>query len=190
MVTFLEDDMIDDEDKEKAFLIAAQNGRVEIVRLLLEDGEIDLGFQEAYTGMSALMYAAENGYIEVVNVILQHDEFQNEMLVDMRNSFGKTAYDIASSYGHNDICDILSPRVEKKTTSFSSIKERLLEDPKYKYKDVKYSDTDDDLLDFSLSEESDLDEETDSDSVELSLEEKNDSNDSEDSEDVDLWLKH
>ena len=68
-----------------ALMEAADEGHVEVVRLLLESGA-DINTQEDYgNGATALMEAAGNGHVEVVRLLLENGADTNT-----QNNSGRT----------------------------------------------------------------------------------------------------
>ena len=60
---------------------AAENGRVEIVEILLEnDAYID---DKDNTGKTALMYAAENGHVKIVEMLISKTDLSNTLLQEL-----------------------------------------------------------------------------------------------------------
>ena len=95
-----------DTDKEcnngtTALLFAAQNGRLEIVRLLLQKGaDKD---KENDHGTTALFIAAQNGHLEIVRLLLQEGADK-----DKADSCSRaTPLHFASVKGHTDIAKLL-----------------------------------------------------------------------------------
>ena len=75
---------------------AAQNGRSEIVRLLLEDGRSD----PSVRGNLAIRWACQNGHVETVKVLLQDGRSDPSAERDYAIQF-------ASEFGHADVVELL-----------------------------------------------------------------------------------
>lgn len=80
---------------------SVSNDRIEIVKLLLDEGYCDVN--DTSVGMTALMFAARDSTTEMVQLLLSYGADKN-----IKSSDGKTAYDYAVQYQRNDIIDILS----------------------------------------------------------------------------------
>lgn len=76
------------------------NDRVEIVKLLLEEGYCDVN--DTSVGMTALMFAARDSTIEMVQLLLDYGADKS-----IRSSNGKTAYDYAVQSNNKDIIALL-----------------------------------------------------------------------------------
>lgn len=81
---------------------AAQNGNVESVRQLIQDG-VDV-VDDCY-GSTALAWAATNGHLDCVQLILDHNADVNHA-----NIFGRTALIEAAYKGHTDCVRVLLAR--------------------------------------------------------------------------------
>jgi ankyrin repeat protein len=92
-----------------ALMIAAENGRTEVVKYLIAHTS---GTQQAMTvnkdGINALMIAAAHNRTEVVKLLIDHPSgTEQAKMVDM---FGKNALMIANENdGHQAIVDLLAP---------------------------------------------------------------------------------
>ncbi|XP_059144239.1 uncharacterized protein LOC131931458 isoform X2 [Physella acuta] len=110
--------------QQTALMLAASHGRVEMVKLLVEEGA-DINLQDV-DGSTALMCACEHGSIEIVNFLLSQPNI-NATITDNENS---SALTIAMEAGHKDLGVILykhlnfskpsSPGYHKKRKSSSS----------------------------------------------------------------------
>ena len=80
---------------------SVSNGRVEIVRLLLEQGYCAVN--DTSVGMTALMFAARDSTTEMVQLLLDYGADK-----DYISSDGKTAYDYAVEAENQEIIDLLS----------------------------------------------------------------------------------
>ena len=88
----------------KALIIAALNGRTEIVsNLLLRQ---DINVNAALDGVTALMFAAGNGHTEIVSTLLS----QGGIDVDAKTSDGSTALTIAARSGQAEAVSALLSR--------------------------------------------------------------------------------
>ena len=88
-------------DNKDAFLDAAANGLVEIVRESLQKKLCDVNCQDS-RGWTALMNAADNGHKDIAHILIRHN-----CNVDLQNNNSKTALMIAADSGHKDIVDAL-----------------------------------------------------------------------------------
>ena len=70
--------------------LACLGGYLDIVKKVLEEGEIDLNKRIDSLGFTVLMKACRNGYFEIVKILLEKGAD-----VDIKNFFGNTAFDIA-----------------------------------------------------------------------------------------------
>ena len=80
--------------------VAAKNGHLEVVRLLLEAGANKE--RKGKTGATALILAAETGRLEVVRLLLQAGADK-----DAANENGKTALILAAEKGHLEVVQLL-----------------------------------------------------------------------------------
>jgi ankyrin repeat protein len=76
------------------------NDRIEIVKLLLDDGYCDVN--DISVGMTALMFAARSSTPEMVQLLLDYGADKS-----IKTSDGKTAYDYAVENGHLQIAELL-----------------------------------------------------------------------------------
>lgn len=76
------------------------NDRVEIVKLLLDEGYCDVN--DTSVGMTALMFAARDSAPEMVQLLLDYGADKR-----IKSSDGKTAYDYAVEFNNTDIIAIL-----------------------------------------------------------------------------------
>jgi len=58
--------------KYKSFIMAAEEGRLKIVKSVLNDPDIDINYKDDQ-GFTALMYAAEKGHKEVTKLLFEYD---------------------------------------------------------------------------------------------------------------------
>ena len=80
--------------------IAAQNGYLEIARLLLEDGaDKDAAMTN---GLTCLHIAAQNGYLEIVRLLLEVGADKDAETTD-----GWTCWHVGSQNGHLEILRLL-----------------------------------------------------------------------------------
>ena len=79
---------------------AAMNGRVEVVKMLLEN-EADPN-QTSSRGLTPLMGAARGGYVSIVELLCTAGAMPLA-----RNEFGETARDLAAAKGYSSIVDAL-----------------------------------------------------------------------------------
>lgn len=76
------------------------NDRVEIVKLLLDEGYCDIN--DTSVGMTALMFATRDSTLEMVQLLLDYGADKS-----IKSSDGKTAYDYAVQSNNKDIIAIL-----------------------------------------------------------------------------------
>ncbi len=86
--------------KEKALILAAEEGRTDLVRTLLEAGVNPDSASEG--GFTALMWAAARGHVEVVQVLLR-----SGAAMEAQTRKGRTARDIAVQEGRDEIAGLL-----------------------------------------------------------------------------------
>ena len=86
-----------DEDGFTALIVAAKQGHVEIVKLLL-NFECNVDIQEKLLGYTALIYASEYGHEEIFDLLLDHD--CNVNIQSNRTEGGNTAFISACRSGH------------------------------------------------------------------------------------------
>ena len=86
-----------DEDGFTALIVAAKQGHVEIVKLLL-NFECNVDIQEKLLGYTALIYASEYGHEEIFDLLLDHD--CNVTIQSNRTEGGNTAFISACRSGH------------------------------------------------------------------------------------------
>ncbi|KAI2503221.1 serine/threonine kinase [Fragilaria crotonensis] len=91
-------DVTQKEHGSKALILASNNGNEKVVRLLLNDEEVDVNFQDN-DGATALYYASHNGQVEVVRALLEHDRVN----VNIQDNDGDTALLLASEKGHLEV---------------------------------------------------------------------------------------
>ena len=89
--------------------VAARNGHLEVVRLLLEAG-VD---KDAGNGATALISAAGNGHLEVVQLLLEAGADKDAAMTD-----GATCLHYAAGYGHSHVVRLLlEAKVDKDATA-------------------------------------------------------------------------
>lgn len=119
---------------ETALMMACLQGRMDLVRVMVEDREVELN----KTGWTPLHYAATNGHYDIVKLLLDHSAYVDaespngttplmmaargghievvKLLLDegadmrMRNQQGMTAIDFADRYDHANIAEGLRSR--------------------------------------------------------------------------------
>lgn len=79
-----------------ALMFAAQNGHMDVVRLLLEDEKQMVDGN----GWTALMYAASNGHVEIACLLLDHEKC-------VQDNDGWSALMFAAYYGYTDMVGLL-----------------------------------------------------------------------------------
>ncbi len=92
---------------------ASENGNLEIVKLLLDNGaavnDVDL------TGMTALMLAAERGHLQIVILLLNSGaNIYNKTTVVREGVVPRNALEFAIENGHTDVANVLDKWDETK----------------------------------------------------------------------------
>jgi len=82
-------------------ILAARNGQVGLVRLLLDRGA-DVNAKEKETQATALIVAAQQGHIQVVDALLQKGAD-----VNAKDKAGQTALSEATRYNHEEVVKLL-----------------------------------------------------------------------------------
>merc|ERR1712098_996240 len=95
-------------------LIAAQEGHIQIVKLLAAKQRVDLN-QPAHNGGTPVYLAAQNGHIEIVKFLAADER------VDLNKSMnGQTPIAIAAYGGYTEIVNILAAKqIQKMKIQFS-----------------------------------------------------------------------
>lgn len=98
---------IDDRQVAKGALLkgafaAASNGRLQVVKMLLDSDNIDLRAEDATT-MTLLHVAARDGHAKVVEEILR----RGKQLSNLQNAQGETPLILASQGGHTEVVQLL-----------------------------------------------------------------------------------
>ena len=86
----------------RAFILAASDGHVEVVKEFLAKDGIDVN-AKGHNGDTALMWAARNGHVEVVNELLAKDGID----VNVENKYGDTALMWAANCKQVEVVKIL-----------------------------------------------------------------------------------
>ena len=90
-----------DKDGRTALLIAAEQGKTEILNLLLEQGA-DVNVCGKYYNYTPLMCAARRGHVQVAEILITHRASLN-----VTNARGRTALWYAQHYKHDNIVQLL-----------------------------------------------------------------------------------
>ena len=94
---------------------AALNGHEEVVKLLLERGEVDLNKPDNF-GNTPLSQAAYGGHEGVVKILLE----QEDVYPDMPDRYGRTPLSHAAGCGHEGVVTILLRREEVNLNKLTS----------------------------------------------------------------------
>ena len=86
--------------REKGLIQAAEDGRLDLVRTLLEAGANPNAKSDG--DVTVLMWAAARGHVEVVKVLLESGAQPNA-----RTRKGRTAIEVAMQEGHDDVAAVL-----------------------------------------------------------------------------------
>jgi uncharacterized protein len=78
-----------------------------VVKLLVEDGHVELGAQGPYNGYTALHDATWHGSTETVKVLLNAD-----VPLHLRGHDGRTPLEMAITYGYGEIAQLISEKME------------------------------------------------------------------------------
>lgn len=92
------------ENKGEALIIAASLGRVEMVRILIQN-HANINYQDN-NGQTALMHAAYNGYKKITKTLVDHGADRN-----IRDRRGQTALTIAKKKSRITIIEMLQPEI-------------------------------------------------------------------------------
>ena len=86
-----------------ALFQAAQQGFVEVVRFLVEEGKADVDKARTSDGFTPLLAAAQNGHTEVVRFLVEEGKAD----VDKVNNNRSTPISLAAFYGHLEVVQFL-----------------------------------------------------------------------------------
>ena len=90
---------VDTEYGQTPLLWAARGGHKAIVKLLLEREDIDPNTGDTRFGRAPLAWAAYEGHEDVVQLLLE----RGDLSPGVRDHYGKTALDLAVSFGYTKI---------------------------------------------------------------------------------------
>jgi len=99
---------------------AAFSGHPEPVKLLLEQGLVEIHAQGPYNGYTALHDGVWHGHTEVVRVLLDAN-----VRTDLRGHDGNTPYDLAVKLGYPEIADMIRARMESNGSSVEAEAEAM-----------------------------------------------------------------
>ena len=91
----------------------AENGRKDMVQLLLTRDDVDVNTKDSYNGRTPLPWVAKNGHKDVVQLLLARDDVD----VNIKSEDSKTAADYARSFRYNNIFSLF----DSKTATASPI---------------------------------------------------------------------
>jgi ankyrin repeat protein len=89
-----------------ALQVAAGNGRVDLVKLLLKVDGINPNFAEGHSESPPLILAAENGHSDVVQLLLEIEGID----VNLRDRLGRTAFYQAVCRNKSQVVELLLKR--------------------------------------------------------------------------------
>ena len=108
-----------------ALYVAIEGGRLEVVRELLKNINVDVNVQHN-DGTTALYIATQKGHLEVVRELLQHDN----VYVNIKCNAGATALDAALKFERDDILQYLLERqISQDRTSLCNVMSTASADP-------------------------------------------------------------
>ncbi|KAI1847679.1 hypothetical protein JX265_013939 [Neoarthrinium moseri] len=81
---------------------AAENGHIEVVKLLLETEQVEVDSKDN-GGQTPLSWAAENGHIEVAKLLLKTEQVD----VDSKSNYGRTPLSLAAWNGRVEVVKLL-----------------------------------------------------------------------------------
>ncbi|KAK5195022.1 hypothetical protein LTR96_010646 [Exophiala xenobiotica] len=88
-------------------LVAAQNGHLEIVKILLQNENVDRGSKDC-DGRNVLSWAAALGHVDVVTLLLQHEEIRStKNIADRHHDYGQTPLLWAARKGHKGCAEVV-----------------------------------------------------------------------------------
>jgi ankyrin repeat protein len=86
---------------------AAYAGRPEALKLLIEQGLVELNAQGPYNGYTAIHDAVWHGHREALKVLLETDA-----RLDLRGLDGRTALDLAIAFGYDDMAAMIKAKMQ------------------------------------------------------------------------------
>lgn len=93
---------------------SVSNGRIEIVKLLLEQKYCDVN--DTSIDMTALMFAARDSTVEMVQLLLDYGADKSQQTLD-----GKTAYDYAVEFNTSDVVELLETHEQSEQSGDGSL---------------------------------------------------------------------
>jgi ankyrin repeat protein len=93
----------DDESGSTALIEASHQGHTEIVRMLLENKNIEINQRDKEYRRTALILASYEGHVEIVKILLEKENID----INQKDKSGKTALMHASREGYEEIVKIL-----------------------------------------------------------------------------------
>jgi len=107
-----------------ALHFASFNGKIEVVKALLEKEGVDINAKKG-SGVTALHCASQEGHTEAVKALLQQDGIE----INAEDEGGNTALDIANNEGRTEIAEIIEAKIAKiaereKMTAEKELKQR------------------------------------------------------------------
>ena len=97
-----EDFKVVGESGDSAVMLAAEAGHLDVVAVLLEQGEIDVNSTNQI-GRTALHMAALRGHVAIIELLLN----QQGTEINQANNYGRTALHWAASQGHAPVVQVL-----------------------------------------------------------------------------------
>jgi len=97
-----EEEEEEEEGMEIQLLDACQSRKIEEVRKLLQDPQININWQDRY-GMAPLWTSCDSGYIDIVKLLLNDERID----VNKTDKYGQTPFFVACRNGHVEVVKLL-----------------------------------------------------------------------------------
>ena len=103
--------------------IAARNGQLNKVKVILQLDDINVNNAENAHGMTPLHLAAENGHLNIVKALLK----QPGIDMTKKEKYGRTAIDLANNQDHTDVVTAIQvEELANKKYKQGKLKQRML----------------------------------------------------------------